>query len=368
MVKTDCRHYLGDKPCPYGYPCDGCGRYDPVGSSVLVLKCRAQGDVLRTTALLPGLRRKYPGAWLTWVVDPESLELVQGNPLIDRVLPLSLEGVLPLAVERFEALVCLDKEPGIIALASAVRAGHKFGFGMDDRGRLTVFNRAADYAWRLGMDDELKFRVNARTYQEVAAEAAEVGYERDEYVYALPEGAADKAREFLRLHKLPDDRVNVGLNTGAGSKFLTKQWPEGHFLALIDLLARTRKANVFLLGGPREQTLNVSLEKRARGKVLNTGTDNSLTEFAGFLSLMDVVVASDTLAMHLAIALKKRVVALFGPTTPREIDLYDRGEKLWAGAGCAPCYKQTCDDQACMRDIAPSQVFEALRRQAGGLR
>jgi len=365
MVKADCRYYRGDKPCRYGFPCDACDRYDRIAAHVLIIKCRAQGDVLRTTALLPGLRRKYPGSFLTWLVDPESLELLRNNPLIDRILPLDLEGVLPLAVERFDALVSLDKEPAITALASAVPAAQKFGFGQDGHGRLVVFNPAAEYAWRLGMDDELKFRVNAKTYQEITAEAAEVDYQRDDYVYVLPEGAGRKAFEFFRRKRVPKGRLNIGLNTGAGTKFETKQWPEKNFLRLIGSLSKNLKANIFLLGGPRERAFNAALEKKAAGKVFNTGTDHSLTEFAGFLSLMDVIVCSDTLAMHMAIGLKKKVIALFGPTCPQEIDLYDRGEKLFAGAACAPCYQQTCEDGRCMKDITAEAVFEAVKRQAG---
>lgn len=366
MVKADCRYYRGDKPCRQGFPCDDCDRYDRIASHVLVVKCRAQGDVLRTTALLPGLKRKYPGSFLTWLVDPESLELLQNNPYIDRILAMDLEGVLPLAAERFDTLICLDKEPVLTALASAVPASRKFGFGQNEHGRLVVFNPAAEYAWRLGMDDELKFRVNTKTYQEVAAQAAEVVYQRDEYVYALPEGAGRKAFEFFRRKRVPKGRLNIGLNTGAGTKFETKQWPAKNFLRLIGLLARNLKANIFLLGGPRERPFNAALEKKAAGKVFNTGTDNSLTEFAGFLALMDVVVCSDTLAMHVAIGLKKRVIALFGPTCPQEIDLYDRGEKLFLGAACAPCYKQACEDGSCLKDITAESVFEAVKRQAGG--
>ena len=77
---------------------------------------------------------------------------------------------------------------------------------------------------------------------------------------------------------------------------------------------------------------------------------------------MDVVVSSDSLGMHLAIALGKKVVALFGSTCPQEISLYGRGTKLFAGAPCSPCYKQTCPDMTCMNDITPGQVFEEVVR------
>ncbi len=368
-VKPDCRFFRGDKPCRFGYPCDDCPRYAPVRHKVLLIKARAQGDVLRTTPLLPGLRQKYPDTFLTWLTDPESVPLLENNPFIDRLLPFSLESVLPVLVERFDVVICLDKEPELTALASKLEAAEKYGFGLNSLGNLVPFNAAAEYAYRLGMDDELKFRLNSRTYQDIAAEAAGVEHHGEEYFFCLKDEARKKADAFFRRHRIPRGRPAVGLNTGAGSKFETKQWPEGHYLKLIRLLAQRLKANIFLLGGPREKSFNDRLRRRSPARVFHTGTDNSLAEFSGFLERMDVVVCSDTLAMHLAIALKKKVVALFGPTCPREIDLYGRGAALFSGASCAPCYRQACDDGRCMRDIKPEEVLAAVKELlAGGSR
>jgi heptosyltransferase-2 len=191
---------------------------------------------------------------------------------------------------------------------------------------------------------------------------AEVPYARDEYVFDLPSHAGEKAGEFFKRHRISHRRPAIGLNTGAGTKFETKQWPPQHFLRLLSLLTRQLGANVFLLGGPRERELNLSFARKNRARVYDTGTDNSLLEFAGFISLMDLVVCSDTLAMHQAIALKKKVIALFGPTCPQEIDLYGRGVKLFSGASCAPCYKQTCPDGKCMKEITPEKVFEEIQK------
>jgi ADP-heptose:LPS heptosyltransferase len=361
-INDDCAHFRGDKPCRFKRLCGDCPEYDPLGArtKILVLKCRAQGDVLRTTALLPGLKRKYPRSRVSWLVDGESVDLLTGNPLVDEVLPYGLESVLPLEVREFDVLVCLDKEPGITALATKVRAPTKFGFGMNANGAATVFNDAAAYALRLGIDDELKYRVNTKTYQEIAAEAAEVDYARDEYVYGLGADAKRKAREFMKTHGVDASRPAVGLNTGAGTKFEPKQWPVGHYRQLAAGLVDGLGANVFLLGGPREETLNTAIAADAPPEVYNTGNEHSLPDFAGFVSLMDVVVTSDTLGMHLAIALKKKVVALFGPTCPQEIDLYGRGVKLFTGAPCAPCYKQNCPDAVCMEGIRPGRVLEEI--------
>jgi ADP-heptose:LPS heptosyltransferase len=360
-LKPDCVYFLGDKPCSFRRPCERCPHFTPFPAKILIIKCRAQGDVLRTTPLLPALKRKYPQSHIAWLTDEESLDLLLGNPHIDRIRAYDLENVLTLLAEKFDVLISLDKEPGLTSLATRVEADQKFGFGMNEHGNLVTFNKASDYAYRLGVDDHLKFIQNQKTYQEIIHEMAEVPYARDEYVFSLPEGAKVRAKRFFKRHRIPRQGPAVGLNTGAGTKFETKQWPEENFLKLITLLNQKLAARVFLLGGPREKEFNFRLKQRSRAKIYNTGSDNSLLEFAGFISMMDIVVASDTLAMHLAIALKKKVIALFGPTCPQEIDLYDRGIKIFAGSDCAPCYRQACPDRKCMKAITPERVLKAIR-------
>jgi heptosyltransferase-2 len=361
-LRPDCVHFQGDKPCAFNRPCRDCPHFTAFPTRILIIKCRAMGDVLRTTPLLPPLKRKYPLSHITWLLDGESAELLLHNPYIDRLLTLDLESVLSLLVAKFDLLISLDKEPGLTALASKIGAAQKRGFGMNEFGNLTIFNPAAEYAYRLGVDNPLKFFKNKKTYQEIIHEVAELPYARDEYVFELPEEAREKARTFFRRRRLSGRRPAVGLNTGSGTKFITKQWPAGHYLKLISLLTQQMKANVFLLGGPREKELNRFLARKGRARVFDTGTDNSLLEFAGFLSLLDLIVTSDTLGMHLAIALKKPVIALFGSTCPQEIELYGRGSKIFLAADCSPCYKQTCLDPKCMTAIGPERVFNEIRR------
>jgi ADP-heptose:LPS heptosyltransferase len=365
LVRPDCIYFKGEKPCRFRRVCDGCPEFKPFGPKILVIKCRAQGDVLRTTPILTGLRRKYPDAFITWVADEESLDLLRDVPLIDRLMTMNGETALALLGQRFDAVYSLDKDPGLVALAGLVSAPRKFGFGLNEHGNLTVFTPTADYSMRLGVDDDLKFKINQKSYQQMIFEAVELDYRIDDYVFVLPEWAKAKAAAFFRAKRVPKGRPNIGLNTGAGAKFTTKQWPEAHFLKLIGLLKRELKANIFLLGGKREQAPNRRLAARAATPVFDTGTDNSLLEFAGFLERMDAVVCSDTLAMHIALALKRKTVVLFGPTCPQEIETYGRGVKLFAGADCAPCYKQTCPDPVCMKSITPTQVLEAVRGLLG---
>ena len=362
MIKADCIHFKGDKPCAYKRLCDGCPHFKPFPQRILIIKCRAQGDVLRTTALLPGIKRKYPQSYICWLVDKESQELLLNNPYVDKIFSYDLESLLTILTERFDILISLDKEPQSTSLATQIKGIKKYGFGMNEYGNLIIFNKGAEYAYRLGIDDELKFHKNQKTYQEQIFEIAEIGYKKDPYIFPLNKDNQKKAKDYFKKNNIKKDQRNLGLNTGAGTKFETKQWPPDRYLKLIEHLTEKLKANIFLLGGKKEKKLNHLLETHSKHKVYNTGNDHSLLEFAGFISLMDLLVSSDTLGMHIAIALGKKVIALFGSTCPQEIDLYGRGTKIFAGVSCSPCYKQTCSDMKCMEEISAEHVFKEIKK------
>jgi len=362
MIRNDCVYFKGEIPCVYGLLCDNCPQFKPFRTKILIIKRGAMGDVLRTTALLPGLKRKYPTGTVFWVVDEDSRELIENHPDVDRTIPFDLENVLPLFIEKFDVVYSLDKEKGSTALAEQVASPLKYGFGLNEHGNLSILNPASEYAYRLGVDNGLKFFRNQKTYQEIIYDMAELDYRGDPYVLHLKEDDRQRARRFFKKHRISKKRPAIGMNTGSGTRFETKQWPPRHFSRLIDLLTSKLGANVLLLGGPKEKALNRSLSEKARGRVFNTGNDNSLLEFAGFVSLMDVVVSSDSLAMHLAVALGQRVVALFGSTCPQEISLYGRGTKIFAGVSCSPCYKSRCEKMTCMKAITAEQVFREIRK------
>lgn len=320
------------------------------------------GDVLRTTSLLPGLKRKYPESHITWLVDEESVDLLLDNPYIDRIVPFHWQEILRFLVEDYNVVISLDKEIPSTALATKIKSGQKFGFGINAHGNLTIFNVASEYAYRLGIDDDLKFYENKKTYQEIIYEACELTYHNDPYIFELREEDRRRAKKFLKAHHLIKKIPWIGINTGAGSRFETKRWPKERFLELVLLLTEKLKAVVFLLGGQKEKKINAWIEKKAGPRLYNTGSGNSLREFAGFISFLDLVVSSDSLAMHLSLALKKKVVALFGPTTPQEIELYGLGEKIFAGVDCSPCYKSSCADMECMKAIAAEDVYKAIKK------
>src|SRR5581483_3067120 len=100
------------------------------------------------------------------------------------------------------------------------------------------------------------------------------------------------------------------------------------------LRKKNPKTGLLLYGGPEERELMPAMVRKLKGIAIPTGTENTLRQFASLVGLCDVMVTGDTLAMHVAIALRKRLVAYFGPTSDAEIDLYGSGEKVLPTTPC----------------------------------
>lgn len=360
----DCRFFVSEKPCRFKLDCPvdhSCPQFQSMGKRILIIKLAAIGDVLRTTPILPVIKKKYEQSHITWITDKSSIAVLEDNPYIDRLLTANYENALLLQVERFDVLICLDKDTVASSLASLARAPQKLGFALSEKGHLYPLNKEADYLFRLGVSDELKFRRNKKTYQQLIFEAIGFDEKYGEYEITLPQRYVAYGEQIAKQWGLDAGRPVIGLNTGAGKRFATKRWGIEGFIELADLLSGNLKAHVVLLGGPEEIERNKEIASKTKYPVIDSGCHHSLKEFMGLINQCCMVVTGDTLALHLSVALKKLVIALFGSTCHQEIDLYGRGKKLVAEVACAPCYRGNCDTMICMKGISAHDVFHACK-------
>ncbi len=366
-LKTDCRHVRWDRPCtPHklrGKVCSTCDEYDAVQSRVLLVKLAAVGDVLRTTALLPAIHHRWPGAHLTWLTDPDAVELLLDNPLVDEVLTTGdpftaarLQG------EDYDVVLCPDADPKAATFAGSAKGRQRHGLHRDASGRIAASGSAAEHWLRMGLSDPLK-RANRETYQALVAKALDLDPARVGEPTLEP-GAGDRsAAEELRAG-LGFSGPLVGLNTGGGGRWVHKQWTLDHQHGFLRMATDAGKG-VLLLGGPQEVERHEALMAGSAGlPVFDSGNHNSLKRFAALVQLCSAVVTGDTLALHVAAARRVPVVVLFGPTSAHEIELYGRGEKIQPeGLDCLVCYLPDCDvEPHCQARITPEMACLALER------
>ncbi len=367
-IRTDCRHFRGEFPCRFRRTCPGCEEYSPMGRRVLIVKMGALGDVLRTTPILRRLRGEVGPVHITWLTAPEAMPLLSGNPFLDRLLLWGVEALVCLDAERFHQVICLDKAPEAAALAARVKAEERLGFGLDANGSLVPLNRESEYAYILGLDDELKFRKNRWTYQEITFGQLGWVFRGEEYAFFLNDGERKWAEKRLRGLGLAHGRGAVGLAVGAGSVFANKTWPPWRWASLARLIQREMDREVILLVGPEEVALGEEVRRHMGASAAPmSGGDHGIREFAALIERCACAVSGDTLAMHLAIAVGTPVVALFGPTCAREVELYGRGVKLVSPKPCSPCYRRQCDlSPTCVEEISEEEVLRAVGDLVGG--
>ncbi len=366
-VRVDCRHYRGDRPCFPGYVCTAdCDRYESPGRRVLVIKVGALGDVVRTTPLLSSLPLALGPVHITWITHPAAAPLLRGLDSLARVWTID-DPLLPcrVAAEKFDLAICLEKEPDSCCIMAAVQAAESRGYTLDERGAVVPVDSRAEYLWRLGLDDNEKFFVNQKTYPVLVHEAIGLDWSGEPYRISLPDANRERAQRHLeQMGVLPARNPVVGFQTGAGGVFANKEYTVEGLARVIDRLVEDAGIIPVLLGGPQEVERNRAVVAAVSHPVFDAGVQHDIVTFAGIVSYMDVVLAGDTLAMHLALALGRRVVAIFGPTCAQEIELFGLGEKVITPAECSPCYRRSCDiEPSCMDLISPATVVEALVRQ-----
>jgi heptosyltransferase II len=121
---------------------------------------------------------------------------------------------------------------------------------------------------------------------------------------------------------------------------------------------------VIITGGPAEASRNTRIASTANSPaVVAAPTQLSLLSFASLIGQCSVLVTSDSLAMHLGIALQRPVIAFFGPTSDAEIDLFGLGEKIVTPVSCSRCYLADCAVRPhCMESISVSELYNAVNR------
>lgn len=289
---------------------------------ILIIKLGALGDVVRTLPLAKAIKSKYPSSKLYWITKKESLELLENNPYIDKVLALPYKGK-----EHFDILFNFDIGDEATSLANSINVDKKYGF-YKDGDYPASFNLGAEYYLNTLFDDQLK-RENKRTYQEMMFEAAELPYTKDIPEIYLTKKDLKYAQDFIKRHKIKTGNL-IGIHMGASPRWPSKAWPLEKVKEFI-ILAKDKGYEIILFAGPSEiekhQELLKELEQK-NIKIYTNDPNNTIKEFASLVNICKKVVCSDSLALHIAIALKKPTIGLFFCTTPYEVEGYGLLKKI----------------------------------------
>jgi len=330
-----------------------------MGFKILIIKLGALGDVIRTTSILKGLKEKYPNCKIDWVTYKYCFELLQDNEDINNLIDFRN----PDDVGEYDMVISLEDSIKASKFASSIKTNKLVGcYYKYDKIQYTDDSQQwfdLSLISRFGKEkaDELK-RTNKKTYPEIIASI--LGIKMGEYS-PLPINK-EFTENFVKNKNIEKGDLVVGLNTGAGKRWLLKRLSIDKTVELAEKIVNELGAKVILFGGPEEIKRNKEMINKVKVPIINAGCNNSLTEFFSLVNLCNAVVASDSLAMHVAIALKRQVVVFFGPTSAAEIELYDRGKKIIPDVDCYCCYEKNCNKKPnCIDVITVDSLFNAVK-------
>ncbi len=285
------------------------------------------GDVLRTTPLL----HLYKEDNVTWVTDESAYPLLENNPFIKRLLPYDVNTILQLESEEFDSVINLEKVPGICALADKIKAWKKFGFRFNTfTGEAEAHDRAFEVL-AVSSDSILKQK-NEKTAQELLFEMVGKKWNGEKYVLGY------KPRTM--------EQYDVCLNTLAGQKWPNKAWSAERWNRIEEKLI--------------EEGLKVSRQDKQPNEILT-----NLHDYMDWINSGKLVISNDSLGMHLAIALNKKILALFGPTPHKEVYFYGQGKAILPDPvpECMPCFKPECKkEKPCILDINTEKILEEIKK------
>lgn len=353
-LKDNCRHFRGDKPCQYhksdGWECNDCSAYDPLKERILIIKLGAMGDVIRTTPLLHRIKAEWPRAEIWWVTyHPEVL-----SECVDIILPFSLESTLILQATPFDIVYNLDKDREACALMNLVSSRHKKGFCLEE-GKPAPIDELAVHKFNTGLSDD-RNKANKKSYLEEIFEICGFKFSGEEYIVDVKSDI--KWRALFEY-----DKHLIGLNTGCGKRWQTRLWKKEYWIELAKLL-RKEKYTVLILGGEQEHGMNSEIAIESEALYLGHYPYN---DFVSLVDQCELIVTPITTAMHVAIGLKKKVVAFNSIFNPREFELYGRGELIEPEEPCQCFFQPTCTNYAyCMDTITPERVLSVVKRMIKG--
>jgi len=342
--------------------------------NILVVKLSAIGDVIHTLPSVACLRRRYPDAHMTWVIEEAAADLIRNHPHLDRVI------VSPR--KRWLREIRQGKIGGPLREAKAmldVLRDRPYDLVIDFHGlfKSAVFVFLSGGKRKLGYDSMQELSglfLNERIPEDMNKHAVDryldflryLGAEdlTPEFLIPYDDENRRKIDQLLAANGIDRQRPLVAMSPVA--LWETKLWQEEKFAALADRIAGELNCQVVLTGYDR--TILDRIGSLAKRPPVNFGGMTTLRDLACLYQRASVLVTTDSGPMHLAAAVQTPVVALFGPTDPGRTGPYGTGHKvITASLSCRPCFKKTCDSQACMREITVADVFDAVKEKIYGL-
>ena len=337
---------------------------------ILLIKPSSLGDIVHALPVLAALREAYPAAHIAWLVGNASAPLLEGHPLLDEVIPFDRRRYgrmlqsprILLDFLRFVAGLRRRQFDMVVDLQGLIRSG--FLSWASGARRRVGFAAARECAWvfyservRCGEADCHAVAKNLRV-------ARALGLHVETPAFPLGLRAAELAAARALLTAAAGRPLANFTALIAGARWATKRWRVDRLAGLIDRLHTEGYPPCVVLGAADDRAFADQIVQASATPVVDLVGRTTLRELCAVIALSDLVISHDSGPMHIAAALGKPLVALFGPTDPARTGPYcDSARVVALPLPCAPCLRRHCPlgHHACMQQLELETVLGHVR-------
>lgn len=334
--------------------------------NILIIKLSAIGDVIHALPVSYVLKRKYPHAHITWVVEPTAYELVKHNPCVDEIIVFNKkefktlkgfrENFMPLYKKlhkrKYDISIDLQglfKSAAVVLVANAKR---KIGYVDMREGSNLISKSIRGKHYRGHIVDRYLDTVKI------------LDCNTDHIQFPLePTQEEQFFVENLLIQNGIDNKAKY-IVFAVGTNWSNKCWLTDNFAKLADLLAK-QDLKVVLIGfGKNDEQKAQEILEQSQANIINLVGKTSLMQTAALIDNAKIVIGGDTGNLHLAAALNTNVIMLMGPTDPVRNGPYRQQDHvILAGHDCDGCWKRVCRKHIdCLASITPEQVLNKINQ------
>jgi lipopolysaccharide heptosyltransferase II len=322
------------------------------------------GDAVMTVPALRELRSLLPDAHITLATRSWARGLFADADFLDDLLIYDRRGLGSVAKQirqwrdrRFDLALLFQNAFEAAVIPLLARIPLRIGYATDAR-RFLLSHPLQVPEWH-------NSRHEIFYYLNIVSELKQLLYGQSTVISGTPnsaiavsDGRKTEALRLLRRNGLRSERPLVALCPGSINS-RAKRWPAERYAELADSLRERLNVEILLIGSPAELDASQEVARRMRNQPIVLTGKTDLAELTSVLSLVDLLVTNDTGAAHIAAALARPTLVIFGPTNPLTTRPFSPlAEVVRHPPDCAPCMLRDCPiDHRCMTAISPDEIF-----------
>jgi len=327
---------------------------------ILIIRLRRIGDIIMTTPAISALRKGFPNAFISYVVEKPYRELVEGHPELDKVIVLERKQgirdffrlIRSIRKEKYDVVLDFHGGPRASLITLLSKAKLKIGYRIKYRNFIYHIKlaRRPEEGQLHSVESHINF-VRALGVDVKSPPPLSLPHARKE--------EAEKVKKILKENGLEGYKI-ITIHISAGNEF--RDWGTDNWIKLIDLLAKRPDVKIVLIGANEDKEAEEEILKKSKDSTLSQVGKLNLREVRELISQSSLFVGPDSGPMHIAASTSTPIVALFGPTLPANFSPWQaKASLIEKEFECRPCKQRECvyKDFRCLRSITPEEAYQA---------